>query len=386
MKSYWLWLLLNILVWPFSILYLNLPVQQLTVRLFGVALYFIIFFIIPIVERKPNILASLLSVNAIIATMTLFPYDDGVFNPYFLLIVSLVIAEGFYRLAIGRSFIVGGIGCFGLLITVFYSNLELFNQVFIGIYMLLFLTAVIFYKRTKNQSDELDTLYQALFNEYREIKRRVVSEEEMVRQEERVLIAHEIHDSVGHKLTALVMQLEAFRLQTPEEHRAKVQSLKELASESLQETRSAVKSLKASDSGGLPGILRLIRKLEMESMIRIYFSIKHGAFTAPLTGEQTFIIYRSVQEALTNIMKHSNAKEAEIVFEAPGGSVFRFEITNPLTEKHRYQEGFGLSSMRERLEKAAGGLTVYQTEDQFIVRGFIKISNTGDENDSNTPF
>lgn len=230
----------------------------------------------------------------------------------------------------------------------------------------------------KDRTDDLDARYQALLSEYRNLKRRVVSEEDITRQEERMLIAHEIHDSVGHKLTALLMQLEMFRLNTTEEHKDEVENLKELANQSLEETRSAVKSLKTNDSGGLQGILRLIRKLEMESILRIHFSVKHGAFTAPLNGEQSFIIYRSVQEALTNIMKHSNAREVEILFEAPGGSIFRFEVSNSISNTNRFQEGFGLGAMRKRLEQHGGDLEIYKTKDQFIVSGYLKIMDRGE--------
>ncbi|MUK88411.1 sensor histidine kinase [Ornithinibacillus sp. L9] len=379
MNVYWLWLIINVIIWPFSILYYNqhideLVIDELAARSFGAFFYFANFFIIPLVLRKPTILASLISMNVLITTITFFPFDSGVFNPYLILILSLLIAEGFYRLPFRHSIIIGVNGALGLIITVLSSNLELFVQILIGIYIVLLILAMVFYKKTKNGKDDLDARYEALLSEYRDLKRRVISEEDMARQEERILIAHEIHDSVGHMLTALLMQLEMFRLKISDTYKEQVQSLKNLASASLEETRSAVKSLKASESGGLSGILRLIRKLEMEKFIRIHFSVKHGAFTAPLTGEQSFAIYRAVQEAITNIMKHSHAREAEITFEAPGGSIFRFEISNPIRDNtKKYQEGFGLTSMRERLEKFGGNLEVFQTDEHFVVRGFIKL-------------
>ncbi|PWW32294.1 signal transduction histidine kinase [Cytobacillus oceanisediminis] len=372
MKSYWLWILLNVVVWPFTIGYINLPINQLTAGILGVALYFLLFFIVPLIEKKPIILFVLLGTNTSIATAILFPYN-GEFNPFLVLIISLLIAEGFYRLPLRYSLANGTIGAFGLGITVLNSNLGFFIQISIAIYILFLFIALIHYKKTKVQLMDVEARYEAILGEYRDVKRRAVSEEELARQEERVLIAHEIHDSVGHKLTALIMQLEMFRLQINEDHKKRVQSLKELANESLNETRRAVKSLKANDTGGLPGVLRLIRKLELENMMHIHFSVKYGAFSAPLTGEQSFVIYRSVQEALTNIMKHSDTKEAEITFEAPGGSIFRFEIRNPASGTDGYQEGFGLSQMRQRLEKHNGSLKVYQTEGHFIVSGYIKI-------------
>ncbi|WP_044641220.1 sensor histidine kinase [Risungbinella massiliensis] len=377
MRSYWLWFFFNVIIWSCTFVYFNKITDEITVILFGTALYFLVFFIQPLVEQKTKLLLFLLCINAVIAIIMFFPDTDGDWNPYLLLVFTMLMGEGFYRLPVGFSMILGGVIAIGLVLDVFKTDLDPLIQILITIYMILLFVGMVFYKRTKDHTEDLEARYDALLSEYRDLKRRVVSEEEVTRQEERMFIAHEIHDSVGHKLTALLMQLEAFRLKASEQDLDQIRFLKELASTSLEETRSAVKSLKANESGGLPGIIRLIRKLEMESFIRTHFSVKHGAFTAPLTGEQSFVIYRSVQEALTNIMKHSHTREAEITFEAPGGSIFRFEISNPITDNRRYQEGFGLTSMRERLEKFGGTLDVDQTEDQFIVRGFLKIGYRG---------
>ena len=81
--------------------------------------------------------------------------------------------------------------------------------------MLTLLIGLAFYKRTKDRNSDLEVRYDVLLSEYRDVKRRKVSQDEITRQEERMLIAHEIHDSVGHKLVALLMQLEAFRLGVP---------------------------------------------------------------------------------------------------------------------------------------------------------------------------
>lgn len=375
--NYWLWLFFNLIIWLSAIAYFGKSIEEMTVTLFGIAFYFIIFFIIPLVVKKPKILLSLLIINTIITITSLFPNDNKEINPFLILILTLLAAEGFHRLSLRYGLILGGIISAGVVTIMLRGDLYLFTKICLVLYLITIITAMVLYKRTQQHSEDLEARYDALLGEYRDLKRRVVSEEEVMRQEERMLIAHEIHDSVGHKLTALLMQLEAFRIKVSEADKGQVQFLKELASESLEETRNAVKSLKANETGGLPGILRLIRKLEMESFIRIHFSVKHGAFTAQLTGEQSFVIYRSVQEALTNIMKHSQAREAEIMFEAPGGSIFRFEISNPITDNRMYREGFGLTSMRERLEKFGGELDVFTTEEQFVVRGFLKIGYGG---------
>ena len=383
MKSYWIWLLMNLLIWPLALLYPNQPIVSMIGNLFGTALYFIIFFILPLFERKPKILLTFLSINGIIVILIFHSASDTGFNAYLLLLLTLNIAEGFYRLHMRYSLIHWCIVTVCLGTISISSQLNIYIQCFIIVYMLTLLIGLAFYKRTKDRNSDLEVRYDVLLSEYRDVKRRKVSQDEITRQEERMLIAHEIHDSVGHKLVALLMQLEAFRLGVPEKEKEHVEFLKQLASESLEETRKAVKSMKTNETGGVAGILRLIRKLEVESFMRIHFTVKHGAFTAPLTGEQSFVIYRSVQEALTNIMKHSHSREAEIIFEAPGGRIFRFEITNKFHSDTEYKEGFGLSSMRDRLEKYGGELEVYQTEEQFIVRGTLEIGYGGETNDSN---
>ncbi|WP_245864827.1 sensor histidine kinase [Terribacillus aidingensis] len=207
------------------------------------------------------------------------------------------------------------------------------------------------------------------------MKRQLLVEEQKARQDERMLIGHEIHDSVGHKLTALLFQFEAFRLTAAEKDKETVEKLKELAEQSLEETRQAVRSFKQREGSGLQGVIRLIRKLEIESFMKIQFSVKHGAFAAPLTGEQSFAIYRAVQEALTNIMKHSSTREAQVIFESPGGSIFRFEVMNAATYDPYFQEGYGLKSMRERLEKVGGSLEIAYEAQRFLVRGTIRLAD-----------
>ncbi|MDO6449864.1 sensor histidine kinase [Oceanobacillus profundus] len=384
MKVYWIWLLFNISPWIFALAFFSVSMVELLWRLLGVAIYFVIFFVMPLVTNKPVFTMILLSLNTCIAVITLFPSQGDGFNPFLILILSLLIGEACYYLNFRQVSVVVMVGMAGIIALLLSAELSIFTTGFIVIYFIFLLIASFKYKQTKYQNDDLRARYDALLSEYRSVKRRLSSDEELARQEERVLIGHEIHDSVGHKLTALLMQLEVFRLQAAEDDKSQIESLKELANQSLEETRNAVKMLKSKDVGGLAGVLRLIRKLETESFIRIHFSVKHGAFAAPLTGEQSFVIYRSVQEALTNIMKHSNAREAEVMFEAPGGSIFRFEINNPVKNDNRFQEGFGLASMRERIEKTGGELHVQKTDGQFIVRGLLKIADLGEVYDSNT--
>ncbi|HAM80502.1 sensor histidine kinase [Ornithinibacillus bavariensis] len=369
-KSYFIWLSIYCVVWVFT--YLEFQASLTEIQLVCICLFLAILFILPIFADKPNWQTILFSVQAL-TTIGIFYPIDHVLNPYIIVIHLLIIAEAVFYLSQKKSFIVIGVQFVSILFIMIEATLPTSTLIWYGIIDVLVVIALLHYQKVHKHEIELGKKNDALLDEYRKMKRQLMVEEELARMDERNMIGREIHDSVGHKLTALLMQFEAFRLSARAQDIEKITNLKELTEQSLEETRKAVKSFKQEEIGGLQGIIRLIRKLEVESFMKVHFSVKHGAFAAPLTGEQSFAIYRAVQEALTNIMKHSATREAQVMFEAPGGSIFRFEVINRVIPNSFYQEGYGLKAMRDRLEKVGGSLEVIQDEEQFSVRGTIQL-------------
>ncbi|SFL44628.1 Signal transduction histidine kinase [Gracilibacillus orientalis] len=369
-KTYFMWIAIHCLVWPLA--FLGLDPLSLP-KLASFCLFLIILFIIPLFSEKPLIQTILCSIQALTLLIIFYPADHDLIQ-FLLLVQALVIAEAIFRLPLINSMIVMVVQFAGLLWLLTQTALSTYQLAWTILFYILVIIGLSYFQFVKRREVEVQKKNDVLLDEYRKMKRQLVTEEENTRQDERMLIGHEIHDSVGHKLTALLMQLEAFRLTADEKDKKKVEKLKELAEQSLEETRRAVKSFKQNEVGGLQGLIRLIRKLEMEKFMKINFSVKHGAFAASLTGEQSFAIYRAVQEALTNIIKHSSSREAYISFEAPGGSIFRFEVMNPAKASSFFQEGYGLIAMRERLEKVGGSLEIHHDERQFAIRGSIRIT------------
>src|SRR5690625_3653445 len=197
MKLYWIWLLFNVIPWIFAFLYFAGNLGDMTWRLLGLSVFFILFFIMPLVKQQQITSMILLAVNAIIPVITLFPMQAEGFNPFLLLILSLVIGEAYYRLSNGLAGIVGIVSALGVLAAIWNTDLSLPLISFIWLYFIFYLSALIFYKQTKNHHDDLDARHDALLSEYKGLKRRLASEDETARQEERALIGHEIHDSVG---------------------------------------------------------------------------------------------------------------------------------------------------------------------------------------------
>ncbi len=229
------------------------------------------------------------------------------------------------------------------------------------------------YKINLFQSERREqfALYEGLLGEYRQLKRFVHESEQAARLEERTKIARDIHDSVGHKLTALLMSIEILSKKWGEEP---YKELKNLAKESLEETRYAVRALKTSEYEGISAILQLIKKLEVESHLTVRLTTKDGALSVKLTNDQSVVLYRAIQEGLTNAMRHAHSKEVQLELGRTAAGDFEFIIKNRIHAPKPFQEGFGLKNMRKRLDEIKGTCSIYQTEKEFIVRGHFPLT------------
>ncbi|SFB31258.1 Signal transduction histidine kinase [Lentibacillus halodurans] len=233
---------------------------------------------------------------------------------------------------------------------------------------LLFSFLVLKLNHMTDERREQREIYDQLLGEYRNLKRMNLAAEQNARLEERTKIARDIHDSVGHRLTALIMKLETLAIET--KHPGYT-TLKQMANESLEETRQAVKALKTDEQEGIATVVHLIRKLEAESHLLVQFTIKQGILSVPLSNEKSIILYRVIQEALTNAMRHAQSREVHVTLGKSAAGAISFEITNAIHDAKPLAYGFGLTNMQKRVEEVEGFLDVYQTDETFVVKGTI---------------
>ena len=135
--------------------------------------------------------------------------------------------------------------------------------------------------------------------------------EQMTVIRERNEIAREIHDTVGHKLTALIVQLQVAReMAERDAEKAKevITICEQLTRDSLHELRLSVRTLK-DDHLGMSfqeGLLELLDEFSAMTQMETRLSMDGDASTIPSSLQPT--IKRVVQEGLTNAMKHGNAR------------------------------------------------------------------------------
>ncbi|MGX1901458.1 signal transduction histidine kinase [Thermolongibacillus altinsuensis] len=283
---------------------------------------------------------------------------------YSLLLLLYVYTESIFRLP-HSAFRV--LTCFHLLCSSMIILMKTHQIEWLFILMLLSSISVLF-NQNMSEKEEQRQLYEQLLGEYRRLKRLNYQTERAARLEERTRIARDIHDSVGHKLTALLMQLEMLSIKNPREE---YEELKHFVRESLEETRHAVRALKTEEHEGISSVLQLIRKLESESHILVHFTIKRGALSVRLTNQQNVVLYRVIQESLTNAMRHAQSREVFVILGKSAVGELEFLIKNRIFDPKPFQLGFGLKNMKERVKEVGGTLRVFQTNEEFVIQGTL---------------
>lgn len=178
--------------------------------------------------------------------------------------------------------------------------------------------------------------------------------------EERARMAREIHDSVGHHLTVINLQLQnarRFRERKPEEAWGEVEGARELALEALSEVRRSVRALKPlaiADSTGAGALAALARGFEGTG-IEVSFGTE--GVECDLPGEAELVLYRAMQEGLTNAAKHSGARRvsATLYYEKKDVRLVVADDGRGAGEGTP-KTGFGLSALAERVGALGGEL------------------------------
>lgn len=187
--------------------------------------------------------------------------------------------------------------------------------------------------------------------------------EELATTKERNRIAREIHDTLGHYLTVVNMQIKAAQAvmaQQPEKAQDVLQKAQKLTEEGLTAVRQSVSALRDSPLGqkSLPEALaNLLAETESSGLVT-QFDI--AGQPRPLDAKLDLTLYRAVQEGLTNIRKHARASRVDLLLDYQSADHVRLQIRdNGIGTAVSPSSGFGLLGLSERVHLLGGRL---QTE------------------------
>jgi signal transduction histidine kinase len=212
-------------------------------------------------------------------------------------------------------------------------------------------------------------------SDMRQLSNRLVT----VQDEERRRLARELHDGLGQELTAAKMIVDGIRAA---ESREKAEEASKLIQDALQQVRTISHLLHPPllDELGLEAALRwYLEGLAKRSGIKTSLEIQPPHLSR-FTPELENAVYRIVQEALTNVFRHSGAREARVELAQTNGQLtisVRDDgkgIPKRLTEFKPGSVGVGIGGMRQRVSELGGKLKLENANPGTLVQ--VVIPNT----------
>ncbi|MEU5509208.1 sensor histidine kinase [Streptomyces fungicidicus] len=171
--------------------------------------------------------------------------------------------------------------------------------------------------------------------------------------EERLRIARELHDVLAHSISVIHVQAGvglALLDSDPEQARTALTTIKAQSKEALGEVRQVLDTLRAPGAAPrapAPGLDRLPELVEQAAGAGLTVTVEGEPPALPPGAD--LAAFRIVQEALTNVVRHSGSREARVRIEQGGGRLrLRVDDDGPATGDDAGGGGNGLAGMRER--------------------------------------
>ncbi|WP_432362862.1 sensor histidine kinase [Sporosarcina sp. UB5] len=214
------------------------------------------------------------------------------------------------------------------------------------------------------QYGQLNESHIALQKAHRQLREYAEQVEQLTVIRERNEIAREIHDTVGHKMTALVVQLQVAReMAERDAERAKevIAICEQLTRDSLHELRVSVRTLQEDDKGiEFHEVLQeLLDDFSTLTQMETRLLLNGEASAIPLSLQPT--IKRVVQEGLTNAKKHGNARTCLVEINEDENGI-RLKIKDDGVGQKNIHPNFGLINMKERVEEHGGSFAIRSEE------------------------
>ncbi|MFQ5616917.1 MAG: histidine kinase, partial [Anaerolineales bacterium] len=260
----------------------------------------------------------------------------------------------------------GWMGVFVLITIV--TNVALFDVTDALILLPIYLGGFFFFATFANTTRQAQTarqeslqLLEELQAAHSQLQEYAIQAEELVITEERNRLAREMHDTIGHRLTIAVVQLEgAQRLipQDPEKAAKMVGTVREQVRGALNELRQAVATLREPLEADIPlqaSLKRLVNSFEKATGIEVNLLLPDEL--PPMSNAHRLALYRTAQEALTNVQRHSQARQVWLQVARQENIITLRVSDNGKGLRGKINEtNFGLRGIRERAVQLGGEL------------------------------
>ncbi|MDZ3953118.1 hybrid sensor histidine kinase/response regulator transcription factor [Bacillus thuringiensis] len=185
--------------------------------------------------------------------------------------------------------------------------------------------------------------------------------------EERNRLSSELHDTVGHAYTSIIMGMETLRTELATEMGIqRLDSLLEMGRKSIEDVRGYLHQMESPCQS--PSLIQSLQNLgaEFQEHAQVNVSFRTYGEEYELSRQAKIAFIRCLQESLTNAVRHGQGTEiiVSLQFEQ---QYTRLEVQDNGKGNVEWQEGFGMNTMKERAMNLQGQLSVYTKPDEGML-------------------
>ena len=241
--------------------------------------------------------------------------------------------------------------------------------------ILFVLYVVLLIQEQMRENERILSLNDQLEYANEQLKIYALESERMAETRERNRLAREIHDTLGHVLTGISAGVDACIALidiSPEQTKVQLNRIGDVARQGIKDVRRSVGKLRPDALERLnltEALKKMIEDITLTTHTHIVLDIQTK--TMKFNADEEEVIYRVVQESITNAIRHGNADQISVVISRKEERLTLMIRDNGIgcEEVHA---GFGLKHMRERLELLGGTLS-YHGADGFTITAQIPI-------------
>ena len=221
---------------------------------------------------------------------------------------------------------------------------------------------------------EVERLVAELKDANEKLRKYADQVEQLATVNERNRLAREIHDSVGHYLTIVIVQIEAALAVLEKDREQSLDVLRKaqgLAQKGMAEVRRSVAALRTSESEAHSLIDSLSTLIEECHLSGLPTRFEIAGTPRNLSPSAELALYRAAQEALTNVRKHSLANTATVTLTYSQENVL-LKVHDDGVGVAQLTKGFGLVGIQERVESLGGEVRIVTAANQgFTVEAVL---------------
>lgn len=263
--------------------------------------------------------------------------------------------------------------------------LKAVSNIFTSLNLIIFVMYMILLVQSQQKEKERIKSLNAQLNQANEQLRLYALEaERLAETRERNRLAREIHDTLGHALTGIAAGLDACLATmdaSPEFARQQLKKMSDTARRGIKDVRRSVKKLRPDDLEKLSleeAIGQMVADFSAASGMKIEVLV--DCWPEHLREDEEEVIYRIVQEGITNANRHGHAHKVKVHLQTEAGRIVLC-LTDDGCGCKMVVPGFGLRHMQERLALLTGTLHYEGSSAGFLIEAVIPVSRKGNYDD-----